>query len=112
MGWSVSAVGLQEGGIARIGQVQRENLLFNTTSDCGVAHGEDAFDTTEEVALHPIGTAEVEQRFATVGEAEDAAVLEEASEYAAHADGLALTWYAGNEAADAAHDKLDGHPGT
>ena len=76
-----------------------------------VAQMEDHFDAFVDVALHPIGAAEIDFRFAAVAEDEDAAVLEEAPDHAADANAAAEAANPRPQRAGAAHDELDLHAG-
>src|SRR5204863_1374190 len=75
------------------------------------ADREGHFHTPCEIARHPVPAGDIELRLATVLEAEDAAVLEEAIDHREHLDVLADSGYAGNETADAADQEVDLHPG-
>ena len=78
-----------------------------------VRHGHEHLDAPIEVARHPVGGADQEQRLAlvAVGEADDARMLEVATEDRAHADVLAEPGHAGTQAADAADGEVDLHAG-
>src|SRR5260370_28443445 len=64
-------------------------------------------DAMVEVTWHQIGAAEEHRRMVSGLEDEEPAVLEEATEDAAHANVLAHARHAGAERADAAHDEVD-----
>ena len=71
------------------------------------AHGRHEFDAVVEIPRHPVGGREEDVLLAAVIEAEDAAVLEEAADDAAHADVFADVLESGTQHADAAHDEVD-----
>ena len=75
----------------------------------GVAQVEDHFDALVDIALHPIGAAEIDFGFAAVAEDVDAAVLEEAADHAADANPAAESAHSRTQRAGAAHDEFDLH---
>ena len=71
----------------------------------------DHLDAVVEVARHQVGAAHVRRAAVARLEQEQAAVLEEAAEHAAHADALAQAGDAGPQRADAADDQVDARAG-
>src|SRR4051794_37084843 len=73
-------------------------------------------DPPVEIAGHPVGRADVDPRLpvgqlVAIAEAPDAAVLEEAADDRLDPNRLGEAGDAGAQAADAAHDEVDLHPG-
>src|SRR5207237_277924 len=74
-----------------------------------LAHGKGDLDPAEEVALHPVGTREIQLARLAIAEEEDARMLEKAAHHRAHPDVLGDPWNAGPERAEAADDEVYVH---
>ena len=103
----VAAVGLQKPRLEGIAQVRPENLSLDTVAQLWDGHRKHRFAALVEVARHPVRAAAEDFSLATVGEGEDAAVLEKAANDAADADALAQAFDAGTKSAHAANDQVD-----
>ena len=73
----------------------------------GVFDGGDGFDAPIEVAVHPVGGADVKLFVAVVEEVIDAGVFEETAQDAVDGDVFGHAFDAGPEAAESADDELD-----
>ena len=109
-GSEVGAVGLEDTGFDVVSAEGVDDLL-NVLFDGGAFDGEDGFDAVKGIAFHPVGAADEVARVAGVFEAVEAAVLEEASDDAAHFDVFAHAGQSGAEGADAADKEFDFHAG-
>ena len=98
---------MEQAGLDVVGEVGGENLVAQALGERGIVDGEDHLAALEEVARHPVGAAAEDLGLAAVGEAEDAAVLEEAADDGADADVLAEAFDAGAQRAHAADDEVD-----
>src|SRR5271170_7307252 len=85
----VFAVRHQDARFQCVGQVGRDHFGENLIAEHGVAQAEDHLDALVDIALHPVGAAEKHFRLAGVAEDEEAAVLKEPSNDAAHTDAAA-----------------------
>src|SRR2546422_10716001 len=75
------------------------------------SHGENYIDPQIELTRHQIRAAEPHLLLATVTEIIDAGMLQEASNDRGDRDGLTEAWNTRAQTADAAHLKVDFHPG-
>ncbi len=107
----VGAVRLQFARVDRIGQHTPEQIIAQGGAQDRVLDREEGLHAPIQVALHQIRAAEEHLLAAPIGKVINAAVLQEASQDAAHADRLAESRNTGAQAADAAHDQIDLHAG-
>src|SRR5215467_6371362 len=85
----VAAIRQQTPGLDIIAQVQAENIAHNDLSEVWNCHGKQQFDPTVEVAWHEIRTAEKDLLVSAIAKIIDPGMLQEASNYGRHRDGLA-----------------------
>src|SRR5205823_7551599 len=95
----VAAVGLHLPSLAVVVQVGLQAFADHAALERRVEDREAQLDAAEEIAVHPIGTSEVDILGAVVGEEEYARVLEEAADDRAHADVVRYALEAGLERA-------------
>ena len=89
-------------------QVGGDDDLDELAAKVRIEDGENDLHPAVQVAGHEIGAAEKDEGIAAVGEDVDAAVLEEAVDDAADADGFAEAGNSRTETADAADDHVEG----
>ena len=107
----VGTIRLQGFGVPLAVAIDHHDLLFDPPAHVRRAEGKHALDTALEVSGHPVRAAHEDDRLGScVLEAEQAAVLEEAAQEAAHADVLAQAGLARHEATDAPNHEVDLHP--
>ncbi len=94
-----------------VAEVRRDHFGEKLVAEHGVPEAENYLDALVDVALHPIGAAEENFGLASVGEDEDAAVLEKTPDDTAHANSAAQPANTGAQRARAADDQLDMHAG-
>ena len=90
----VAAVGLRHPALRLVGHVRRHDLVDDLRVHRRVGDLDQRLDAAGQVALHPVGRADVDPRprrrqAVAVAEADDAAVLEEAADDRLHPDVLA-----------------------
>src|SRR4051812_45611628 len=107
----VAAVGPQLARLDVVGKVDAENLAEHALLQRWVRDGDHHLDAVVEIARHQIRAADVDFLVAAVAEIPGAAVLEEPSDDAAHADVLAQAGNTWTQAADAAHDQVNTNAG-
>lgn len=103
----VAAGGLEQAGLASVGQIGGEDFIANALAELWILDGKEDFDAGIEIALHPVGATEIEIGLTAVFEIENAAVLEETADDAADADTAADASQAGDESALAANDEIN-----
>jgi len=95
----IGSIGGQSFGVSLAIAVDHEEFLFDATTYMGGAKREDAFDSSLEIARHPIGAAHEEDRLRIgILETAQSTVFEEATEEAPDTDVVALAGDAGLEA--------------
>src|SRR3546814_752369 len=105
------SVGLQAPTLLGVYEIGHHHLVENLGVDRRILDLQHILDSAVEVALHPVGGADIDvrapvrQRLA-IAEAPDPAVLQETADDRFHAYGLGQPRNAGPQAADAANDKL------
>ena len=87
--------------------------MYQTLAMLRCFDGEDCFDAAIEITRHPVCTASQDAgaRGTAILEVEDAAVLQVASENAAHMDVFADAFDLRHEVANAAHNEVDLYAG-
>jgi len=85
--------------------------MANAVAQHGIFYRKHYFNALIELAWHPIGAGYIDLFLATVGEIEDAAVLEETAYDASHLDVVADAANSGAQSAHASHQKIDLHSG-
>ena len=91
-------------------QVQRQ-LFLHPGQQLLAFHREASLDALVEVALHPVGARHVHLVLAAVVEVEHSRMLQKAVDDAAHADVRRQPRHPRAQAANAAHQEVDLHPG-
>src|SRR5579864_2533347 len=75
----------------------------------GVFEREHDFDAFEQIARHPIGTAQINFLLAAIREIKNSTVLEETAHDAANPNPIANAANAGTKGAHSAHDQINIH---
>src|ERR1044072_6239139 len=104
---SVRAVGVQAARLHVVAQVRVEQNVLQVLPKLLVFHGRERLDPAVEVAVYPVGAADVDLLLARVLEVEDAAVFEEAADDAADAYVLRQAGDARPQHAHAADDEVN-----
>src|SRR5450432_4242917 len=85
----VCPVRSQKSSLASVGQIGVQDLGADALAELGIFHRENHLDAFVEIALHPVGAAQIQLRRAAIFEIINAAVLQETPDDAAHADAAA-----------------------
>ena len=101
------ALAIEDAGFGVIGELEFEDLVNDALADGGIFDGEDDFDSSEEIAGHPIGASEVEGGIAGVFEVENPRVFEVATDDRADGDIRTDFGDSWSETADPADDEID-----
>src|ERR1041384_6006413 len=103
----VSAVGAQAARFHVVAQVSLQDFYTQILFERGRADRRDDFDAAVEIAVHPVGAADIDFRRAVVRKVIDATMFEEAPDDAQDVDAFGESGNAGAQSADAAHDEID-----
>src|SRR5260221_486752 len=111
----IGAFAVEEPALGRILEVGDHDLVEHLTMDGWVLNRHQGLDAPVEIARHPVRRGDedlgvVGWQLVAVGEADDAAMLEEAADDALDADILGQAGHPGPQAADAADDEVDLNP--
>src|SRR5262245_45886248 len=107
----VAAVTQHFPGLAIVCEIGGENLVTQVLNQFRALDREQRFNTVVQIARHEVGAAQVNFLLAAVAKIENAAVLEESSDNAHHANILANAFQSWPQATDAAHDEVHLHAG-
>src|SRR5208282_2217871 len=88
-GAQIAAVLLQKSYFYIVGEVGGQNFMHHAVAQQRVLEREQNFDALVQIAVHPIGAADVDFGLAAVLEVKNTAVLQEPAHDAAHADAVA-----------------------
>ena len=77
----IASIRQQFTGVGRIRQVGLEYFVANGYTQAGASDGEECFDTVIQIALHHVGTSQVDLHLPVIAKVEDAAVLQETPDH-------------------------------
>src|SRR5580698_5292691 len=105
----VGAVRLQDASLFRVREVRLNHFGINLIAEFGVAHVEHHFDALVNISKHPVCAAKIQLGLAAITESENAAVLEKATDDAAHTNAATEAAHAGTQRARSANDQFNIH---
>src|SRR5437588_162254 len=80
----IASIRQQFTGVGRIRQVGLEYFVANGYTQAGASDGEECFDTVIQIALHHVGTAQIDLLVAIIAKVEDATVLQKTPDNTPH----------------------------
>src|SRR3954466_7484113 len=98
---------LQNSRLCRVGEVSLENFLPHSLPQQWIEYRENYLHAFVQIARHPVGAAEIELLITSVRERVDAAVFQQTSHNAAHANAVAYSTQSGTQRAHATHDQIN-----
>lgn len=107
----VGAIGFKDRGATIVGKRDGEDFVDEAVAQGSIFDRENDFNAAKEVSRHPIRAAHVDFGLAAVFEIKDAAMFEESINDAANSNVFAEFFHARTQAANAADDQIDAHPG-
>src|SRR5580658_8685567 len=107
----VCSVRSEKSSFPRVSQISGQHFGRDALAQLRIFQRENDFHAFIEIALHPVGAAQINLRRAAVLEIIDTAVLQKASDDAAHPDAAAQSAHTGNQSALSTDDQVDLHAG-